>query len=253
MAATIHLIRHGQAAFGAADYDRLSERGLEQSRLLGAALAPLWREGDRASRGGMHRHRQTAEACLAAMRAGSAAACEETDAGLAFLDEAVDAAVAGILIDPRWNEFDHQQIIARHRPEYADHERLVAELGRSADPRRAFQSLFAAAMTRWSGGEFDGEYSESWPAFALRCRQAVQAAAEAAASDANVWVFTSGGPIAAIAQQLLQAPQAQAMTLSWTLVNSSLTQVHAARGGLRLSSFNGHAHLYGRADLITYR
>ena len=43
------------------------------------------------------------------------------------------------------------------------------------------------------------------------------------------------------------------MTLSWTLVNSSLTQVHAARGGLRLSSFNGHAHLYGRADLITYR
>ncbi len=33
------LIRHGQASFGAADYDVLSPRGIEQSRVLGAWLA----------------------------------------------------------------------------------------------------------------------------------------------------------------------------------------------------------------------
>ncbi|KRB04336.1 histidine phosphatase family protein [Lysobacter sp. Root690] len=251
MAATIHLIRHGQAAFGAADYDQLSERGREQSRLLGAALAPLAGEGDIAICGGMRRHRQTAEECLAAMY--STPQPNAADARPSPVDGRGVGVRAAPQIDPRWNEFDHQQIIARHKPEYADHEHLVAELSCATDPRRAFQSLFAAAMTRWSGGEFDHEYSEPWPAFGQRCRDALQAAAEAAGSSSNIWVFTSGGPIAAIVQYLLQAPDAQAMKLSWTLVNAGVTQVHVARGGPRLSTFNGHAHLYGRADLITYR
>lgn len=255
MAATIHLIRHGQAAFGAADYDQLSERGREQARLLGAALAPLAGEGDVVICGGMRRHRQTAEECLAAMYS---PATTSQHAATESSPSPVDGRGVGVRaapqIDPRWNEFDHQQIIARHTPEYSDHEHLVAELSRATDPRRAFQSLFAAAMTRWSSGEFDHEYSEPWPVFGQRCRDALQAAADAAPSSAsNIWVFTSGGPIAAIVQHLLQAPDEQAMKLSWTLVNAGVTQVHAARGGLRLSTFNGHAHLYGRADLITYR
>lgn len=255
MAATIHLIRHGQAAFGAADYDQLSERGREQSRLLGAALAPLAGEGDIAICGGMRRHRQTADECLAAMYSTPATPSHvAADASPSPVDGRRVGVRAAPQTDPRWNEFDHQQIIARHAPEYSDHEHLVAELSRATDPRRAFQSLFAAAMTRWSGGQFDHEYSEPWPAFGRRCRDALQAAAEAASpSTSNIWVFTSGGPIAAIVQHLLQAPDAQAMKLSWTLVNASVTQVHVARGGLRLSTFNGHAHLYGRADLITYR
>ena len=33
------LVRHGQASFGAADYDQLSGRGVEQSRRLGDWLA----------------------------------------------------------------------------------------------------------------------------------------------------------------------------------------------------------------------
>ncbi|MGJ7900884.1 histidine phosphatase family protein [Lysobacter sp. 1R34A] len=239
MAASIHLVRHGQAAFGAADYDELSERGREQSRLLGAALAPLWREGDRVVAGGMRRHRQTAEECLAAMHSGRG--------------KGLEARAPEMATDPRWNEFDHREIVARHRPEYGDHERLIAELGAAADPRRAFQSLFAAAMARWAGGEHDHDYSESWPAFRQRCRDALQAAADAAAGSANVWVFTSGGPIAAVVQGLLDAPDAQALRLSWSLVNAGVTQLHVARSGLRLSTFNGHAHLQAREGLVTYR
>lgn len=239
MAASIHLIRHGQAAFGAADYDELSERGREQSRLLGAALAPLWRDGDRVIAGGMRRHRQTAEECLAALRSGRG--------------KGLEARVPEVATDPRWNEFDHREIVARHRPEYSDHQRLVADLSAAADPRRAFQSLFAAAMTRWSCGDHDHDYSETWAAFRQRCRDALQAAAEAAAGSANVWVFTSGGPIAAVVQGLLDAPEAQALRLSWSLVNAGVTQLHVARSGLRLSTFNGHAHLQARADLVTYR
>lgn len=252
MAATIHLIRHGQAAFGAADYDELSALGRQQSCLLGAALAPLWRDDDRVIVGGMRRHRQTAEECLTALRSargshggltGSSVA-ESSDARR--FDESPHT-------DPRWNEFDHREIVARHRPEYVDHERLVADLGAAVDPRRAFQSLFAAAMTRWSSGDHDHDYSETWPAFRQRCREALQAAAEAAAGSSNVWVFTSGGPIAAVVQGLIDAPDAQALRLSWSLVNASVTQLHVARSGVRLSTFNGHAHLQAREDLVTYR
>ena len=242
MATTIHLIRHGQAAFGSADYDDLSELGREQSRLLGAALTPLMGEGDIAICGGMRRHRQTAEECLQAM-----AQAEKTSPSPA------SGRGVGVRADERWNEFDHAQIIARHNPVYTDHARMVTELSAQSNPRRAFQSLFAAAMTRWCSGDFDSDYSETWPAFQSRCLAAVQAAAEASNGASNVWIFTSGGPIAAVVQQLLEISNAQAMRLSWTLVNASVSQLHVARGGVRLSTFNGHAHLYGREGLITYR
>lgn len=245
MATTIHLIRHGQAAFGAADYDELSERGREQSRLLGAALASLAGEGDVAICGGMRRHRQTAEECLRAM-------CE-AQGSRSLLPISSDHAGQSARIDTRWNEFDHAQIIARHAPDYADHDHLVAHLSAQPDPRRAFQSLFAAAMARWCSGDFDADYDETWTAFQNRCMAAMHAAAEAADGAANVWVFTSGGAIAAVVQQLLDVSDAQAMRLSWTLVNTGVTQLHLARGGVRLSTFNGHAHLYGRDGLITYR
>ncbi|EPM78754.1 hypothetical protein A249_34210, partial [Pseudomonas syringae pv. actinidiae ICMP 18804] len=38
---SIYLIRHGQASFGADDYDVLSPVGIRQSRVLGAHLAGL--------------------------------------------------------------------------------------------------------------------------------------------------------------------------------------------------------------------
>ena len=40
----IHLVRHGQASFGADDYDLLSALGERQSRVLGQALARQVRE-----------------------------------------------------------------------------------------------------------------------------------------------------------------------------------------------------------------
>lgn len=58
------LVRHGQANTGAqteADYDKLSERGWEQSRRLGAWMAEFDAPFDLVLAGGMRRHRETAE------------------------------------------------------------------------------------------------------------------------------------------------------------------------------------------------
>jgi len=56
----IYLLRHGQASFGAEDYDRLSEAGETQARLLGEHLAGLGLEFDAIFSGAMRRQRDTA-------------------------------------------------------------------------------------------------------------------------------------------------------------------------------------------------
>ena len=59
---TIFLIRHGQASFGADDYDNLSPIGEAQSRVLGEALSRrIPAEADiHAYAGNLRRHAQTA-------------------------------------------------------------------------------------------------------------------------------------------------------------------------------------------------
>ena len=60
------LVRHGQASFGAENYDALSPLGFEQSRMLGEALGARGIGADLIVHGTMRRHRETAETCAAA-------------------------------------------------------------------------------------------------------------------------------------------------------------------------------------------
>lgn len=62
----LYLIRHGQASFGAANYDQLSDKGNEQSRLLGSWFKRCGIELHHAVAGGLTRHLQTAEAFFSA-------------------------------------------------------------------------------------------------------------------------------------------------------------------------------------------
>ncbi|MEO8161748.1 MAG: histidine phosphatase family protein, partial [Arenimonas sp.] len=82
------LVRHGQASAGSADYDRLSERGIEQCRRLGHWLAATGHEFDALVMGGMRRHAQSAAAIAEGYAHGSAAALPlpELDRGLDEFD-----------------------------------------------------------------------------------------------------------------------------------------------------------------------
>jgi broad specificity phosphatase PhoE len=57
----LHLIRHGQASFGADDYDNLSPKGIEQSVALGEALSQQESKFDHVIVGPHRRHIQTFE------------------------------------------------------------------------------------------------------------------------------------------------------------------------------------------------
>ena len=63
--ATIYLIRHGQASFGAANYDQLSELGQRQADATGEYLARLGIALDAAYSGDLSRQRETCQRVLA--------------------------------------------------------------------------------------------------------------------------------------------------------------------------------------------
>lgn len=227
----IYLIRHGQASFGAADYDRLSELGVRQAELLGRALRARLPSVASAWCGSMQRHRQTAEACLAAF---GGSPPPTVDAG--------------------WDEYDHDEVIAVFEPRFADRAALGSELGRHDDPARAFQRIFAAAVARWVEGAHDADYRESWPQFRRRVADALARLARALGKGETALVFTSGGPIAAVAGELVGVPPARQPQLAWTLANGGITKLVCRGDVVHLSTLNEHSHFEG-ADgrLVTYR
>ena len=227
----IYLVRHGQASFGAENYDLLSPLGEEQSRFLGRWMRDTGQPLSQVVLGTATRHRQTAEHCLQVFGG---------DSGEWQVERGFD-------------EFDHHEVLVRYRPELADRAAFGQLLAGSDNPRREFQRLFAAAVARWISGDFDADYSESWPAFQQRCQQALRQLAEKTSQD--IWVFTSGGAISAMVQGVTGIPDSRIFEINWTLLNTGVTKLLYQPGRISLSYLNNPAHLeiHRRPELITYR
>ena len=205
------LVRHGQASFGADDYDVLSPTGWEQARTLGGWLTERGVAPTGVVHGSMRRHRETLEA------------------------------------DERWDEFDHLSVVGAY-----------PDLPEGELDRRAFQEVFERATERWSTGDHDADYDETYRGFRARTRAALDAVTEQAGSGRSVVVVTSGGVVAAVGAALLLGEQADDATyaatwqrLNTVCANTSVTRVVVGRGGPRLLTFNEHEHL--APDQLTYR
>ncbi|NMT64202.1 histidine phosphatase family protein [Marinobacter orientalis] len=228
--ATIYLIRHGQASFGEENYDQLSPRGWEQSHVLGRWLAgkvtPSAVFG-----GNMKRHRETVEA----------------------LASGYGDALPDMQVVEGFNEFDHLQVVERLRPEWQDRERMTRDLAAFPKPARAFQQVFEEAMARWVGGEHDGEYAETWGDFRERVITALEQLIEYA-DGGDTLVSTSGGPIAVIAQHLLQLSDRKALDINSVIANTSVTRILHSGPRRSLAVFNNYSHLEAEdASLVTFR
>jgi broad specificity phosphatase PhoE len=228
----IYLVRHGQASFGAADYDQLSALGVEQSRRLGAWLAASGQNFTQVITGTLRRHRQTADECLAAH---PRAASRREDTGL--------------------NEYDHREMLARYDSRLTTPEAVRGVIDAHANPRRAFQELFAAAFARWVSGAHDADYAESFAGFRARVLGALGRLVASAAHSERLIVFTSGGPIAVIAQNLLGLADERVAALNFSLANAAFTTAFFGASGLRLGTLNAFQHLQqpGERTLVTYR
>ena len=227
----IYLIRHGQASFGKADYDNLSKTGLKQPVVLGESLKSRVPQLDAVQIGSMKRHRQTAEGCLQGMDNNT-----------------------GWVINAGWNEYDHEQVIERYKPAYKNKVLMKADLAKTLNPRREFQKMFAAAIERWLSNEYSDEYTETWQQFQARVLKALNDLRESLGPSKTAFVFTSGGPISAVAQHLLHISDDDIFKLNWTLANCGITKIIYSDRGMYLSSLNEHSAFEGaHQNLITYR
>jgi broad specificity phosphatase PhoE len=231
----IYLVRSGQASFGSANYDQLSALGYEQARLLGKSLAEGGQPLNRMITGGMARHHQTADACLAQLaRAQTEGAECLTDAGFA--------------------EFDHHEVMLRHCPEFAHPATFQALLARSAEPQRAAEQIFRAAMQRWMTGWHDDQYTEAWPDFRRRVVSALERLDQPDSKRTTI-VFTSSGVIATLIQHVLGFQDYQVMEMTWKLANCAVTRLLHRPGEFGLGYLNNYSHLArpGQAGAVTYR
>lgn len=215
--ALIYLVRHGQASFGSADYDRLSELGWQQSRWLGEYFSARGLRFARAMSGTLVRQRDTAIGILEAMGAG---ASPGTDALMSH---------AGL------NEYHGDQIYHA----YTGGADIVAHQRRDF---RDYWRTFRLAMDAWSRDAL-APVPETWTQFGDRVRSALDQVSAGLDRNDAVLVVSSGGAIGRGVGQILGAPAATAIELNLQFRNTGYCELIVGGGTLRLSSFNNAPHL----------
>ncbi|WP_419812591.1 histidine phosphatase family protein [Bacterioplanoides sp.] len=228
--ASIYLVRHGQASFGKLNYDQLSELGWQQSELVGQALLARGITPACVVHGAMVRHEETLKGAQKHWHS-----------------------AASVVEMPGFNEFDSDDVVACAFPEFQDKANFGRWLQQQDNRRKAFQQVFAQAIERWISGQHQ-DYQESWQSFTTRCNQALDDLIQQLEGQDAV-VFTSGGPITAIAQHCLALNNAKAFELNWTLLNAGISQILYSRSGKKsLASCNEHHHLAAAgSSFVTYR
>jgi broad specificity phosphatase PhoE len=203
---TLYVIRHGQASYGQADYDRLSPLGVEQARALGEHLRT--QRIDALYAGPRKRQRDTA-----------------THLGLPHAPQILDGL----------DEYPAEVIFRNQHP----------EVDSAADPRE-IQLLFERAVTRWAAAEIVVDGAGSFADFSARVRGALADVMAREGRGRTVCVVTSAGPTSCAMQMALGLTDPMAMKLSWVVANSSVTELKWREDVCSLISFNTLPHLQPR-------
>ena len=236
---SLFLIRHGQAGTRD-DYDRLSPLGRQQAQRLAEFLL---REGiafDRVLAGGLRRQQETAEIVCEALAAAGAPPPQ-------------------IEVDPRWSEFDLDQVYAGIAPQIAAHdaefraqyEEMLTRI-RAGDGaiHRQWTPADTAVVRAWVEGRYGFE-GESWAEFVGRVQAALR---DAAANGAQrTAVFTSATPAAiSVASTFSCSDPLPILRMAGAALNTNLTILDIRGGVPALACFNAVPHL-GEPALRTFR
>lgn len=233
----LFLIRHGQASFGTADYDQLSDKGHRQARVLGTFFVQADIRFDACWSGTLKRQQQTAREIGDTYR----------EAGLSLPDPIQTSAL---------DEYDYEAVLRTLVPLIVNEDPAFnRDVGDMLSDRRAFQKVFGRVMTRWASGRDKLDGLSSWSSFCGQVTSGVREIMQGGGRGSQVAVFTSGGPIAALFGSVLKLSPEQAIALSWQLVNASVTRFKFSRGRISMASFNEQGHLErpGGRSLVTYR
>lgn len=217
------LVRHGQASFFGADYDQLSEAGMQQGRRLGEHWARHGIRFDVAYVGPRRRHRQTLEAVIEG-HGGQAPWSEVIDVpeldeheGLKVMQHAL--AASGKLSD-----------LPDSEPSEDERKRIV----------KSFFRQYLDVMRDWATGALVVPDVEGWPAFRARTLRGLDLMCRGEGSRV---AFTSGGFVSSATGWLLDLSDARIIELSAVVSNTALTEVRHWGARRTLVTFNALPHL----------
>lgn len=218
----LYLVRHGQASFGAADYDNLSELGHRQSVRLGEYFAGKGLQFEAVIVGTLRRHAQT--------WTGIAQGAGLTQQALEW---------------PGLNEYDSAAVIHAIHP---------APLEKPDTPEmyRHHFRLLRDGLTQWMNGVVSPQGMPSYDAFVEGVTSALDHVRRQ--HTGNVLIVSSGGPISTAVGHVLGTTPETTIELNLRIRNSSVTELAYTPKRHMLVTYNTLPHLDDApyADWVTY-
>ncbi len=220
---TLYLVRHGQASFGAADYDQLSAMGVQQSIRLGEYFARKGLRFDAVITGTQRRHAQTWDG----IRQGAGMGQEPMQW-------------------PGLNEYDSAAVIAAIHP---------GALVKPDTPERYRQHfrILRDGLTQWMNGVVSPKGMPSYGEFVSGITSALDHVRKNHA-DGTVLLVSSGGPISTAVGHLLGTTPETTIELNLRIRNSSVTEFAVNPKRHTLLTYNTLPHLDDAryADWVTF-
>ena len=223
----LYLIRHGQASFGAEDYDNLSELGHRQAERLGAYFKQKNLQFDAVITGTLRRHTQTWQGIAK---------------GAGFAHEPLPW--------PGLNEYDSEAVIGAIHP---------GKLDKPDTPEmyRHHFRLLKDGLTQWMNGVVSPVGMPSYVDFQQGVvsvldhvrKSHVEKSSE---KTGNVLIVSSGGPISTAVGHILGTTPETTIELNLRIRNCSITEFAFTPKRHMLVTYNTLPHLEELPDWVTY-
>lgn len=219
---TLYLVRHGQASFGADDYDVLSDMGYRQSVRLGEYFKYKGLTFDAALTGTLHRQIRT-----------FAGICEGMGTGLKATPR------SGL------NEYDAHAVIGAIHPH-------KLEKPTSPEMVRSHFRLLKDGLAQWMAGVVSPRGMPSYTEFVAGITGVLDHVRTS--YTGNVLLVSSGGPIATAVGHVLGTSPEATIELNLRIRNCSVTEFAFTPKRHMLVTYNTLPHLDApeHADWITY-
>jgi broad specificity phosphatase PhoE len=218
----LYLVRHGQASFGAVDYDNLSSLGVQQSVRLGEYFAQKGIQFDAVLTGSLRRHAQT----WAGIAKGAA---HEHDP----------------LVWPGLNEYDSEAVIQAIHPQ-------PLQKPDTPEVYRHHFRLLRDGLRQWMNGVVNPKGMPTYTEFVHGVSSALDHVRQNCSG--NVLMVSSGGPISTAVGHLLGTTPETTIELNLRIRNSSVTEFDFNPKRHALVTYNTLPHLDDPqyASWITY-
>jgi broad specificity phosphatase PhoE len=246
---TLYLVRHGQASFGADDYDVLSSMGHNQSVRLGEYFKYKGVTFDAALTGTLNRQIQTFAGICKGMGVNAAERSEGPPrARSAPSGDSEAHAVASVGAHTLWtglNEYDAQAVIAAIHPH-------KLEKPTSPEMVRSHFRLLKDGLAQWMAGVVSPKGMPSYTDFVAGITGVLDHIRSN--HSGNVLLVSSGGPIATAVGHVLGASPEATIELNLRIRNCSVTEFAFTPKRHMLVTYNTLPHLDApeHADWITY-